>query len=316
MPRVECSLFLVVGSVALSLAGAWIPPIARGLNRGCVQSLAMQQSAKTASSPEAAAAIAQARRRDLGIEENKLRREVVEYSHGDLPLQAMAVWPRDGTSLPTVLVVHTAVGLQEDFMFWKLDKLASQGYLAFGVDMFGAGRALWDKEEALAARKPLREDRSQMIERMMCAYETACSMEVADSARVGAIGYCFGGMAVLDLARSGLPKSLKATVSLHGILDRLDTPPTDVVGKVLVCHGGSDPFVTPEMLRDFESDMAARNAEDLHIHTYSGSKHAFTRPEKTTEGDSAAGLYYCELADAASWAAASALLDSCLRQTA
>ncbi|CAN0503394.1 unnamed protein product, partial [Discosporangium mesarthrocarpum] len=105
-----------------------------------------------------------------------------------------------------------------DFVLWKLDQVAQLGCCAFALDMFGAGRALWDRSESVAARKPLMDDRIRMQQRAAAALATLRGLRGVDPGRVAAVGYCFGGMTVLDLARMGSPKGLKAVVTFHGIL--------------------------------------------------------------------------------------------------
>ncbi|CAM9520296.1 unnamed protein product [Scytosiphon promiscuus] len=253
-----------------------------------------------------------------------IRRSVVEYSDGDTVLQGLCTHP-EGEGLPDrlpgVILAHTAVGPQEDLILWKLDALAMLGYVAFALDMFGAGRALWSRAESLAARKPITEDRAKMQARATAAVQALGRMERVDEERLAAVGYCFGGMAVLDLARivppdkdaSASPK-LKAVASLHGILAPI-SPSTGgrdgarrvaddaalAVPKVLVLHATADPFVPPQQVHAFEEEFRKRGA-DLEIVEYGGdAQHAFTRPEKTTSADREAGLSYCRHADHDSW---------------
>ena len=145
-----------------------------------------------------------------------------------------------------------------DFILWKLDSIARLGYAAFALDMFGAGRALWDRAESLAARRPITEDRSLLQTRALAAVQTLGRLEGVDSDRVAAVGYCFGGMVVLDLARmTPAVPGLKAVASLHGILAPMlpgagKNPAAEnaAVGpKVLVLHASDDPFVRPEQVR-------------------------------------------------------------------
>ncbi|CAM9189312.1 unnamed protein product [Ectocarpus sp. 8 AP-2014] len=257
-----------------------------------------------------------------------IRRSVVEYSDGDTALQGLYARPEgEGIPdrLPGVILAHTAVGPQEaDMILWKLDQIALLGYAAFALDMFGTGRALWNRAESLAARRPITEDRSLMQARATAAVRTLSQMEGVDQERLAAVGYCFGGMTVLDLARmvradgddagANTPPRLKAVASLHGILapispgtggeDGADLAADDAalaVPRVLVLHATADPFVPPEQVRAMEEEFSRRGGRLEIVRYGGGAMHAFTRPEKTSQADRDAGLSYCEHAEEDSW---------------
>lgn len=144
-----------------------------------------------------------------------------------------------------------------DFVLWKLDAIARLGYAAFALDLFGTGRALWGRAESLAARRPITENRSLLQVRAIAAVRTLKQLDGVDPDKIAAVGYCFGGMAVLDLARaSPVVPGLRAVASLHGILVPMlagaggDAGVEDaVVGpRVLVLHATGDPFVPPEQV--------------------------------------------------------------------
>ena len=168
--------------------------------------LVSMSAARTAADERSAAVIAGHWRRDDDISsvQGTLQRRHVDYSDGGCSLRGVAVWPAlqaETRKLPGVLVVHTAVGLQEDFMDFVLSKVASMGCLAFGADMYGVGCALWDRDSIRMAGAHLREDRSKMVQRTLAAYEAMRSAPEVDRGTAASIGFCFGGIAVLDLAR-------------------------------------------------------------------------------------------------------------------
>lgn len=168
--------------------------------------LVSMSAARTAVDERSAAVIAGHWRRDDDISsvQGTLQRRHVDYSDGGCSLRGVAVWPAlqaETRKLPGVLVVHTAVGLQEDFMDFVLSKVASMGCLAFGADMYGMGCALWDRDSIRMAGAHLREDRSKMVQRTLAAYEAMRSAPQVDRGTSASIGFCFGGIAVLDLAR-------------------------------------------------------------------------------------------------------------------
>lgn len=154
-----------------------------------------------------------------------------------------------------------------DFLLWKLDSVARLGFAAFALDMFGTGRALWDRSESMEARRPVTDDRSRMQARAMAALETLRQQPEVDPDRVAAIGYCFGGMPVLDLARLGNPPGLRAVATLHGVLKPMagasgggDSADEEdpIVPRVLVLHAAGDPFVSEEEVRGGEWEERRR----------------------------------------------------------
>lgn len=163
--------------------------------------------------------------------------------------------------------------LVPDFALWKLDSLAMLGYAAFALDMFGTGHALWNRPESVEARRPLTDDRSRMQARAMAALLTLRGLPGVDPDRIAAIGYCFGGMTVLDLARLGAPPGLRAVCSLHGDVapiapsarDDAAAQETPIRPKVLVLHAEGDPFVTAEEVGWIppESRIARRNNAEV-----------------------------------------------------
>ena len=183
-------------------------------------------------------------------------------------------------------------------------------YVAFAVDMFGAERAAWDADAAKALRQPLYDDRQRLRARLQAALD-AVPGPVAkavgpdtriDGDKIGAIGYCFGGLCALDLARMN-PKGLKGVVSFHGILDGggMDVQETSFIEPlILVLHGGDDPFVSEEQEKAFRNDMYRREAP-LEFVRYQEALHAFSRPEKTSPADIEAGFGYNYNIDRDSW---------------
>lgn len=175
-----------------------------------------------------------------------------------IPLSNTPFFPAGARAIPTKLrLVRFFLHLEQDFILWKLDAIARLGYAAFALDLFGTGRALWDRAESLAARRPITEDRSLLQARANAAIRTLRQLDGVDPGRIAAVGYCFGGMAVLDLARaSPAVPGLMAVASLHGILapmlggagEGAGAEDTVVGPRVLVLHASGDPFVPPEQV--------------------------------------------------------------------
>ena len=206
-------------------------------------------------------------------------------------------------SCPAVLVAHDWSGCN-DFAKKKAEALAKMGYLAFALDLYGLGRVGTTTDEKMALMNPLANDRRLLRTRMRAAYDAVIAMPEVDCTRVAAIGFCFGGLCVLDLARSGA--DLRGVVSFHGLLNK----PTELANhpissKVLALHGYDDPMVKPEQVNAFAEEMTQAGV-DWQIHTYGNTTHAFTNP---MANDPNLGLLYSAEADRRSWLAMTNFLD-------
>lgn len=173
-----------------------------------------------------------------------------------------------------LLVVPAFMGLR-DFEMAQCDRFAGMGYEVMGVDYYGEGWTTEDGDVAGKAMAELNDDREALLRRMSGALAIARDW----GGKVGAMGFCFGGKAVLDLARAG---HLDAAVSMHGIYDK---PPfeTQAMPPVLLCHGWNDPLAKPA---DFESMAAELEAHspDWHALCFGQTGHAFTDPARGGNG--------------------------------
>ena len=200
-------------------------------------------------------------------------------------------------AVPAVLVAHTAIGVRDDFVLDAARRAAKElGAVAVACDLYGARETVWDAEDRRRYMAEL-QDRNVLLKRMEAALELAMSQPGVDKAI--AFGYCLGGKAVLDLARGARPEVL-GVVSFHGILDAPALALKPMSASVLACHGSADPFIPEDQFQAFLRDMADRDA-DVQILTFLGAKHAFTRPEKTTQEDDDAGFQYAPKAATRSW---------------
>ena len=223
----------------------------------------------------------------------------LEYTAGDTLCNGVYFVPEKANGpLPVVMVVHAWDGLNQEVRD-KATKLADAGYIAFAVDVHGGGKTINDIAELLPTLTPYLEDRNLLLQRMQGALAAAKMIPGADPSRIGAMGYCFAGMAVLDLARAG-GEELKAAVTFHAGLEgnTLDTPAT-LNAKILVLHGEDDPMVPPAIVAAFKQEMNAKKV-DWQLHSYSQTVHAFTRPDAN---DPAFGAVYNLSADRRSWQA-------------
>eukprot|EP00873_Tetraselmis_striata_P006038 jgi/Tetstr1/426302/TSEL_016618.t1 len=178
-----------------------------------------------------------------GARMSAMQSREITYHDGELQLSGYAAWEAtpDGGPRAGVLVAHTAIGPQEDFIRDKVHRLARMGYVGFALDMFGAGRCVFGEEKD-AANLPLKQDRAAIARRAQAAMDALTAMPEVDGSRVAALGYCLGGKVVLDLARIA-PPELRAAVSFHGILDELGgAASAPVTARCLCYHGARDPF--------------------------------------------------------------------------
>lgn len=193
---------------------------------------------------------------------------------------------------PGVLVVPDWKGLG-DFAKEKAEELAATGYVALAVDMYGGGLIAQDNEEAARLAGPLKGNRAEMRARVRAAFEILAAHPQVLPEKIAAIGFCFGGTTVLELARSGAP--VAGVVSFHGNLDTPD--PADakqIRGKVLVLHGADDPYVPPPEVVAFQEEMQ-RAKVDWQLVMYGGAVHSFTNPKAGV--DPSRGAAYNESAD-------------------
>lgn len=219
--------------------------------------------------------------------------ESVVYEHDGVELQGYLARPdASGRGRPGVLVVHQWMGLG-DYERMRARQLAERGYVALAADVYGADTRPATTHEASLAVATYREDRGLYRRRLAASLETLRSRSDVDPDRLAAIGYCFGGTGVLELARSGA--DLDAAVSFHGgLANPRPEDAANIRAAVQVHHGAEDAHVTPEDVRSFWDEMNEHASVDWTLHVYSGAPHGFTEPG--TEA-------YDERADRRSWRA-------------
>eukprot|EP01026_Neomeris_dumetosa_P047886 TRINITY_DN4123_c0_g2_i1.p1 TRINITY_DN4123_c0_g2~~TRINITY_DN4123_c0_g2_i1.p1 ORF type:complete len:285 (-),score=27.51 TRINITY_DN4123_c0_g2_i1:561-1307(-) len=233
-----------------------------------------------------------------------LHTETITYTDSQgTKLDGYVGWDKEkisqGSKLPGVLVAHTMVGPQEEFIYDKVHRLAELGYVGFALDIFGTGRLITNDERP-KFKQLMAEDRGIIASRAQAALNTLQTLEHVQSDNIAAIGYCLGGKIVIDLARTN-PSGLKGVIFYHGILDRhIVDAPSRFNARVLAFHGSKDPYITPEMYQGFIKEMEERNV-DCDVVTFVGCVHSFTRPDKTTAKDLELSQQYNANADKRSW---------------
>ncbi|WP_053239006.1 dienelactone hydrolase family protein [Sandaracinus amylolyticus] len=229
--------------------------------------------------------------------------EKLEYTHGGVTFESHLAFPTGPGPHGAILVAPTWRG-QSDFERAKAERIASElGLAGAAIDVYGKGILGTNAIECGKLNTPLRRDRGLLRGRKLAALDALRAHPRVDASRLGAIGFCFGGLCVLDLARAGA--DLRAVISFHGVLDApegLEVGP--IRAKILALHGHDDPLATPEQLLAFETEMTKLGA-DWEVHTYGATTHAFTNP---TANDPARTMY-SERADRRSWIAMRAFLE-------
>ena len=226
----------------------------------------------------------------------------IEYTHegtlleGVLAFDDAAQEPRPG-----VLVSHAWSGRSE-FEVDKAKKLAELGYVGFALDMYGKGVRGKDKDENAALMTPFMEDRAKLQSRLQAALKTMRAQTEVDEAHAAILGFCFGGLCAMDLARTGA--DILGAISFHG----LPMPPGNtqkIQAKMLILHGWDDPMAQPEAMVGLGKELTEAGA-DWQMHAYGSTVHAFTNP---AANDPDFGTVYSADADRRSWQATTNFLE-------
>lgn len=183
---------------------------------------------------------------------------------------------------PAIVIAHAWRG-QDDFARKKAEFLAELGYVGFAADLYGDGLSVDTNEQAAQLMMPLFLDRKELRERIVAAYQAAAGLSLVDPDKMGAIGFCFGGLTVIELLRSGV--RLKGVVSFHGLLGyslgenkAVPFPAAKKLhGSLLILHGYRDPMVSREDIESTQAEFSHAKV-DWQMHIYGDASHAFTNP--------------------------------------
>ena len=238
---------------------------------------------------------------------NVIVTENINYCVGELNCLGYLAYDAQCTQpLPCVMVAHDWRGRGEAACE-KARQLASMGYVGFAIDMYGEAKLGHNNEQCRALMTPLIQDRQLVTRRILAALKTVCSIPQVNAEKIATLGYCFGGMCALDLARTGV--DIKGVVSFHGLLSEPLVAPAEVIkAKILILHGHDDPLVPPLQITQFAEEMTLKKV-DWQVHIYGLTAHSFTNPEAN---DASLGLHYNKTADRRSWASTAFFLKEVL----
>jgi len=235
-----------------------------------------------------------------------IQTETVDYEHQGTALQGFKAWddsvpgPR-----PAVLVSHAWAGRGE-FENERARDLAELGYTGFALDLYGKGVLGSSVEENQKLMGPFLEDRAMLQDRLKTALDLVRGMPDVDQNHVAAIGFCFGGLCVLDIARTG--EDVDGVISFHGLFNAPEVGKADrIKAKVLALHGWDDPMAEPDSVVGFAKEMSEAQA-DWRLHAYGGTMHAFTNPNAN---DPDLGTVYNEKSADLAWKAMRDFLSEC-----
>ena len=233
-----------------------------------------------------------------------MKKELIDYNDGSAELEAFVAYEEADSPKPLVLVVHDWSGRRE-FACKAAERVAGMGYVGMAVDMYGKGVFGSDGDVELnsSLMDPFASDRAMLRDRIRAALEAGRNLSQVDASKVAAMGYCFGGMCVLELARSGA--DVAGVISIHGIFSPGDIPNKEIKAKILCLHGHEDPMVPPDQVLAFETEMTKAGA-DWQVHAYGNTMHAFTNPAANNPDF---GTMYDEVAERRTYQALANFLD-------
>jgi len=236
---------------------------------------------------------------DTGNLVQKIKEENISYVAGDSTMNSfIAVDASTDKKRPGVLIIPEWWGLN-DYIKGRARQLAAQGYIALAVDLYGYGKTADNPDSAMKLAAPFYKDPHIAKTRFEAAVDKLKTYAQTDAHNIAAIGYCFGGAQVLNLARLG--EDLKGVVSFHGNLIGVPANKDLLKAKILVCQGEADQLVKPEEVKAFRKQMDSIGA-DYTLKTYPGAAHSFTNPASTAIGQKfKLPVAYNAAADTASW---------------
>lgn len=232
----------------------------------------------------------------------------IPYTDYEVDLEGFASYPSSQNKYPLVILCHAWKG-RDDFICEKAKLIASWGYVGFALDIYGKGILGKSKEENEQLKKPFLDNRRLLQQRVVKAFEIASQLPYVDSNRIAVLGFGFGGICALDLARSGV--NLLGAISVYG---HFTPPPASLIkpikAKILILHGADDPVTPLSELHAFEKEMSDAKV-DWQTHLYGGTMHAFAT---LGANDPASGILYNPTATRRAWNAIHNFLNEVLKE--
>lgn len=240
----------------------------------------------------------------------QVRGDYLDHADGETVCEAYVAFDASTSSRrPCVLVAHAWDG-QNDVTRAEADAFARRGHVGFALDLYGKGVRGGVMDDNSHLMNPLLADRAVLRRRLLAGLEAARSHPLVDPGRIAAVGYCFGGLCVLDLARSA-PSGLAGVVSIHGVLTPPELPRNPITAKVLLLHGWEDPVAPPADVLAIARELTDAGA-DWQLHAHGHAMHAFSYPGANMPER---GILYHEAAARRSRAAMLGFLDEILDGT-
>lgn len=209
-----------------------------------------------------------------------MKQTSINYFDGEQKLIAELIYDEQQTVLQPGIIVFPAFEGRGDFAINYGRDLAQQGYTVLVADMYGDAKVATTIEDCFALITPFLNDRALVRRRAVLAYKALAEQKNIDQNRLGAIGFCFGGMCALEVARSG--ENIAAVVTAHGVLQKSDLPTHLIKAGILVLHGYKDPQVPPQVLKAFAEEIQEAGVRDWMFTFFGDAKHSFTDPKSGT----------------------------------
>ncbi len=239
-----------------------------------------------------------------GAANAEIKTKTITYRDGDTELTGLLAWDDAASGKrPGVLVVHEWWGLN-DYAKARAESLAKEGYVAFALDMYGDNKVTTHGNQAGEWMKQITSNIELWTRRAQLGLDVLTSQEQVDGGKLAAIGYCFGGATVMQMAYAGA--EVGAVISFHGSLPPAPESVQSIKPRVLVAHGRDDAFIPAERIVAFQAGLDRLEA-DWEMTIYSGTRHGFTNPGAGDYGID--NLAYNETADKRSWSAMKKLFD-------
>lgn len=226
-----------------------------------------------------------------------IRTKRIEYKDSQNTFEGfLAVDTSISEKRPVIMVCHAYGGLSQ-FEEDKAIELAKLGYVGFASDVYGKGKRATSPDEAQQLMGIMNANRKELLHRLQLSLSTAKSLEYADPSRIGAIGFCFGGKCVLDIARSGA--NLSGVVSFHGLFDAPDfNKDVTISTPILILHGWDDPLAKPEAVLELTKELTQKGA-NWEMNAYGNTGHSFTNPKANMHEK---GLFFSQSSSDNAWA--------------